>query len=920
MDQQTFDAICSLIKRDIEQVVSRKPYISTDELTEQLRQRIHDFSVQYHTELTADDEKKAIDFVLSQVPTSQTVNDDDAWLVDKENSPEHWLLDHLSLYEARWDFWRTYRQQLSDKGFPPQALQGIDRASSAILELAGNPQQDGSWQRKGMVIGEVQAGKTANYIAVMSKAADVGYRVFIVLAGITDSLRQQTQARISKDFRSPRRQIICLTEKRDFSKAIAQNVVRTQEQGQNVPLVLVIKKNKIIINNLCKWIADSNEHHFPFHEMPLMLIDDEADNASVNTNKDTSEATAINAGIRKLLKLFPKSTYIGYTATPFANIFIKTDEDQNKDLDLFPRNFIYYIAPPANYIGASKVFLSPEDKNLLVIKDCGEDANKTSPEQEDEDCLLYIKHRKSFVVKGLPDSLKEAIALFVLVCTIRKLKHSKPLHNSMLINVSRFNDVQKQVLRLVEQELEDLKNCVDLYAALPDGQVPAMITWLKELYQTNFQADAALAWEDIKENLYACCAKIQVQLVNQLSGKNKKRKLLDYAGHEKEGLSVIAIGGLALSRGLTLEGLSISYVLRNTLMYDALLQMARWFGYRDSYGQYCRIYLTSKAKSWYKFVANAVMELYGEFRTMQEQGLTPLEYGLKVRKHPDDLLITALPKMRNSEQIVVKSNLWGRDIESYDVYVSGEKKEHNLGAIRTLVGTLLQQYGGPAQDIDSAKAYLWRDVALKTVSHFLADFSATPYALTSQTVPLRKFLETLESKHGYQYADVALISKQDRRERSHVTLAEGIEVYCSQRTYSSVNDQTVKILQRRILSGINAQAILNDYHNDLTIDFSPEQHLQLKEKIKAGETETGLRVANIIKTVRTKPLLLLYLLDLKPKDDATAATIYKTVPAYVICFPQGLGRDNKEDDVSYIVNKICYEQYLEAEEQGERDD
>ena len=125
----------------------------------------------------------------------------------------------------------------------------------------------------------------------------------------------------------------------------------------NTTVVFVIKKNKSILNNLIRWLKSNNADTRGVISKSLLLSDDEADNASVNTNDPEKDPTAINKAIRELLKLFRQSSYLGITATPYANIFINPDnEDEMRGDDLFPRDFIYALSPPTNYIGAEDIF------------------------------------------------------------------------------------------------------------------------------------------------------------------------------------------------------------------------------------------------------------------------------------------------------------------------------------------------------------------------------------------------------------------------------------------------------------------------------------------------------------------------------------------------------------------------------------
>ena len=869
----------------------------------------------------SDEEIRVINnLILTEVLITQTISDDDNYITDNEVGNDGWLVNNLQIYDKEWQYWKYYKEQLCAK-LKYDEIQKIDRASTWILDLAGNPQRDGCWHRKGMMIGEVQSGKTANYIAVISKAVDVGYRLFIILAGVTDSLRQQTQDRIYRDLRSNTQEPICLTRNADFSRNIVRAVQLNLPDRNEKPLVLVIKKNKSVIDNLTQWIIDNNKINNKFKDKPLMLIDDEADNASVNTNKkNEKDATAINKGIRKLLGLFNKSTYIGCTATPFANIFIDFDRDPEKDRDLFPRNYIYYIKPPEDYIGSTKIFLTNEDKNLFVIEDCIDDQSQQN--KESENYYFPIKHKQQYRVKQLPESFKDAICLFILVCAIKNIKKVSMKHNSMLVNVSRFNNVQEQIKNLIEEYLTEILNDIDINGAMENELINSPLARLHKLYDVYYKIEAGIAWKNIKNELNIVSEKgINVELVNQKKQKYGK-KFLDYEKHNDIGYSVIAVGGLALSRGLTLEGLSISYVLRNTLMYDALLQMGRWFGYRADYEKYCRIFLSSKAINWYKYVASATNELYEEFKLMHEQRLTPLEFVLKIKKDPNDLLITASSKMRSSTDVKLQSNLWGKIVQSYDIYVEGEHKNNNVGAVSNLIRDLLKD---DRVMVRKNQSYLWRNVPVSFINNFISQYCATPHALTTQTFALKKFLTILEQKYKYKDANIALISKQNRSHESSsmINVAENINVNSVQRSFQYAREESVQILNRQLISGTNMTKD-GQYNGDILIDFTEDDYNELQKKINIKTNNPEFMIYNAVSECRKHPLLLIYFVDLKRKADNVKTTqqiLYNSAPAYALCFPKGTGKySSADDDVTYSINARMYDSFIDEEDSENGDD
>ena len=362
-------------------------------------------------------------------------------------------------------YWNRYRRLMAEKGLSGQVLGGLSNVTDRILGLLENPEKPGRWDRRGMVMGHVQSGKTANYIGVVTKAADAGYRVIIIIAGLQNKLRDQTQRRVDEGFigfsttAGPRRQLLkqtilgvgrydsrhrpsaFTTSHRDFHKGIAESL-NVPLQNLRQPAVFVIKKNPSTLRNLIDWLKTHNAQlGADTIREPMLLIDDEADNASINIKHRMDEISRINGQIRELLDLFERSNYVGYTATPFANIFIDPDsEDQMVGHDLFPRNFIVSLDPPTNYFGATRVFRDSAD---TVLRDV-----------DDYEDLLPTSHAIDHVVAGLPESLEEAVRVFVLARAIRLARGQSRAHNSMLVNVSRFVAVQKQVRNEIQGFVE----------------------------------------------------------------------------------------------------------------------------------------------------------------------------------------------------------------------------------------------------------------------------------------------------------------------------------------------------------------------------------------------------------------------------------------------------------------------------------
>jgi tetratricopeptide (TPR) repeat protein len=692
-------------------LLSSKKKVSSDDIIEAIQ---NSFKIFPDLETERDSLYKYLEATFS-------VFSEDYKILDSDYRP--WLKNKKS--EIKWNFWNRYVSYLQNK-IAPDTLNKLDNLTDDILDRIIDPMTSGSWNRRGMVVGQVQSGKTSNYTGLINKAADAGYKLIIVLAGMHDSLRSQTQIRIDEGFlgfntqtamnfaKTGNRIGVGLVNRElkatsltsshlngDFKRTVAQ------AYGNNLrgsdPIILVVKKNGSILKNLLSWLAvwgdKTNNNRIIIHNLPMLIIDDEADNASINVSK--KKVSTINGYIRALLSLFDQSAYVGYTATPFANIFIPIlSEEQSKGVDitikdfefnvgqdLFPKDFIINIPAPSNYIGPAKVFGLPstsftdEAEEPLPIVIPVNDFQEIEESNYKEQLQYFLagvsdnippvrpfvrdKHKKDDPRPDeLPISLKYAIKCFILSCAARRVRNQINVHNSMLVHVSRFVLWQDRVANLVDKELKFYQRQIEFGQGLIETELKKI--WEKEfvpktqqiISETSVYVDPDIypvSWEDIKKVLRPASAKIEVRAVHgdkniaELTHHNISP--LDYFLAQEQGnyLSIIAVGGDKLSRGLTLEGLTISYYLRASKMYDTLMQMGRWFGYRPGYADLCRLFTSQELIDWYKHITIASEEMRAEFDYMFLLNRTPRDYGLKIRTHPGVLKITAANKFRYKE-------------------------------------------------------------------------------------------------------------------------------------------------------------------------------------------------------------------------------------------------------------------------------
>lgn len=677
-----------------------------------------------------------------------------ALLGEEEHAP--WLNSRRASIDPF--YWQRFLQFLQKKDWPPKVLGTLNSVTDEVLDLLGDPNKPGVWKRRGLVIGDVQSGKTATYTALCGKAGDAGYRLIILLTGTLESLRRQTQERLDEGFvgldssgilrrisrvvgvgtiDSRRSAGVFTSKDKDFSKSVV-NALGFKIDSFKEPVLVVVKKNRRILENLTKWLTEYNASQDGRIDAPLLLIDDEADSASVNTNPLATDPTEINKRIRALLKLFTRSSYIGFTATPFANIFINPDtESEMLGDDLFPRDFIYTLEPPTNYLGPVAIFGDDPKRGILQSI-------------TDADAAFPARHKSSLVIDTLPETLRTSIRSFIIANAIRDLRGHGATHRSMLVNVSRFTAVQDQIAALISSEVSRIQQDIRNYSQLAPKTAlrNSTISDLKETWAGLFDSDE-FDWETVQKALLDSALPIVVKAVNQRTGAAS----LDYVAHRENGLRVIAVGGNSLSRGLTLEGLCTSYFYRNSQMYDTLLQMGRWFGYRDGYSDVCKVWLSEEAIQWYSHITSATEELRSEVRKMQRKKATPREFGLKVRAHPDSLIVTAQNKMRLAHTIERVISISEQGLESTRLKASKHVISANKQAVLNAIATF-EANGGKASRSEWNNT-IWRGVPKRAVAELLRSFEVHPLNVAFQTEDLADYFEnTTERK--LQLWDVVL--------------------------------------------------------------------------------------------------------------------------------------------------------------------
>ncbi len=680
-----------------------------------------------------------------------------------------WLEDRLD-EKDKWRFWSRYERYLRiEQGLPRAAVNSLDLVTDDILGRLEAPSREGAWDRRGLVAGQVQSGKTGNYTGLIAKAIDNGYTLIVVLAGIHNSLRSQTQARIDEGILGFDTRLFRLADQAgaaakvgvgrmagpwlhassftssaedgDFRLAVAQQL--GVHPGGADPIILVVKKHKSILDNLYKWATFLTKDVDPetlkpkVHDIPVLVIDDEADNASVNTKTAGADPSTINGLIRQFLNTFQQSAYVGYTATPFANIFI--DPYASHDVsgeELFPRSFVVNLPAPSNYVGPERFFGLVEDERNAI------EAVEPIPISEpvyDYTTWLPDKHKASYrVVTDLPPSLTDAITSFLIAGAVRRIRGQGQKHHSMLVHVTRFVDVQAQVADQIREHLADTTRRLKY----GEGAAPQLRTQAERLFEDFRDTSAAIAemrdlrdlageipaFDTVWQEMTAVAEKTTVHEVN-----GRAEDALEYV-NKPDGACVIAVGGDKLSRGLTLEGLCVSYYLRASRMYDTLMQMGRWFGYRPGYLDLCRLYTTQTLLGWYERITAASAELQREFEAMAIIGRTPEEYGLRVRQLPGGLMVSGPSKLRNAQRLRIS---FSGDI-SESITFKAADRHNNLEALEELVTRL----GDPDSDPGTRGYKLWHGAPAGYVTDFFKSYRSDRAAVRAQPAALVQYIQS----------------------------------------------------------------------------------------------------------------------------------------------------------------------------------
>jgi hypothetical protein len=745
------------------------------------------------TELATDQIKAAADQFLPFLSEAQREVVMARWRADRvelepsamlrgEGGKREWFADYDPSDGYHWRRLRDYL--ITEKNRTETVVGSLDETTDQILEMLEDPRPHGPAQFcvKGLVIGYVQSGKTANFSALIAKSFDAGYRIVIVLSGLHNSLRRQTQLRLEDELglvpSSSKRLGVGLADDehqisrmtRPDSNGDFQAGTADSSMLYGGRTIMVVKKNASVLRRLVTWL----EERQPI-TMPVLIIDDEADQASINTGgnrsgndddegrldeltdlepsdveaaagpdglklmsreaqREEADPSVINGLVRRLLDRMRRAAYVGYTATPFANVLIGHDsKDKKVGEDLYPSDFILSLPRPPGYIGPERLF-----GRLALAGEGGENVDGLDVIRKvpDWQADILLPGRRGSSPAELPESLDNALLDFVLATAARDARTGTQDASCMLIHASQRTAEQDVVAELVRERMSSLRQRWRYQRNATATNLRAR--WESEFVPVSaaFGRDRVMMFEGIEEAI----TQLFRQPIPVLALHNKSQDELDY--ERTPTLRAVLVGGNKLSRGLTLEGLLVSFYVRKANAYDTLLQMGRWFGYREQYVDLTRLHTTGLLIDRFRDLATYEEELRREIRLYDLLGRTPMHFGPRIRKH-HAMQITAPNRMGSARSVAY----------SYSASVQqtiGFRLDDVPWLLQNLAVTrrLLSNLGAPTgSDIDSQRP-TWRDVDWRHIEHFLSDYKTHPDSTRFVASRVRDYVSAQATRHS----------------------------------------------------------------------------------------------------------------------------------------------------------------------------
>ena len=810
--------------------------------------------------------------------------------------------------------WQTYKKGLLDSGFKPVSVGEIERASLRILKRLS---LDTTKSRpiKGLVVGNVQSGKTANMAALMAMAADWGWNMFIILSGTIDNLRKQTQSRLFGDLNRPNCKLVWRSlEHLQKNMPIGSRAQDLHfEDSSSDRYFTVCLKNKKRLVNLIKWLQMSESTQ---SQMKILVIDDEADQAGINTaDIDSNEKKAINKLITALVNgndytdtkisvRYHAMNYIGYTATPYANIL----NDGRID-SLYPRNFISTLAVSKEYFGPQQIFGSPTGiyEGLDIIRVVNDDDIQ----------LIQDLHDNGGYI--LPLSLQNAICWFICgVACMRHLGYKKPI--SMLVHTSQKTSHHSNVADAIELWITSndtnyiVKKCHEVWDAetsrftfedfrnqYPDydrldseiNDYPDFSSIDSEIYNLLFgqQRCSHIKLDEDKELQYHTGIHLCVDNCtnNKVHGDSFVRLAYPDKDHmPDQAPAFIVVGGATLSRGLTLEGLISTYFLRTVGQADTLMQMGRWFGYRKNYELIPRVWLTERTRKQFEFLSEMDELLREDIHTMEVMGKSPSEYGPKIMNTPTLSFIKITAKNRMQSATAAEYQFAGTFKQTHIFDNDAEVLKHNMDCTLRFLDSL----GDPS---NSDRALVWRGIHMNQIKDYLLKYKFNSrLSVLNDISPLLEWVESITNNGGLENWNVVLAGKEIKESNKTVYLSNGKSVGKIVRTRKKNLDDTTII-------NIGVLRDPRDLIADIDIDKASDEVKILIENFESKAARAIRSKAGLDKT----PQLIVYIIDKDSKSKRHGTQDLNSpcdIAGICINIPEGSTRSN--NNISSLTIKL----------------
>lgn len=668
--------------------------------------------------------------------------------------------------------WYKLMQVLKFKGWEQDHIEDLDHQSNDVVSNLSSPKAKDPNLAKGLVIGYVQSGKTANFSATIAKATDEGYKLVIVLSGLHNGLRYQTEKRLQAELTEPHNgsksfNLTTSDHDGDFkTPSIAPNSVLSTKDKFTLA---VLKKNASVLKKFTKWIEKASDEILA--DCPVLIIDDEADQASINNGRKPGDITAINKHIRKLLNLFSSKTtcsYVGYTATPFASILI----DAKEESDLFPQDFIIALKAPKTYVGSEQLF-----GRASIYGDGGETGLDLIRHIEADD---VIKEDNEDIPEELTTAMKTAIKSFFLAGAERCRRGEHERHITMLFHTShlidKHNDMSNKVnkylsrarILIEEKDTEYLDELKDL--------------WQKDFLKTrnnNFPSVEISSFDGLIESLVYFVSIMDKDVIKENSSSSIRLTF------DEGPVRAIIVGGNTLSRGLTIEGLTVSYFHRTSTGYDTILQMGRWFGYRPGYLDLIRVFVTPEMESNFYHIATVEQELREDVIRMQSNNERPIDIALKIRDH-DRLKITNKNVLRFNATLASNSYS-GAKIQATHLFLDDEDKaETNFAVVKDLLTSMENLNLRTKIDFETyRRCLLYKNVSPQHVLKFLSDYEFSELDKRFHINYLGQYISKLNKLDELTNWSVAIMSISSPEEEKRIALeVNGLQVFAVERRQS----------------------------------------------------------------------------------------------------------------------------------------